>query len=423
MAHLEIEKPTLRFLMIGTFYPPYSFGGDGISLHRLCNELAARGHTIDVVHCRDAYEILEKRGPKGVYPNHENIRVYSLKSPVGFLSPLLTQQTGYALFKRKKIQALIAENSYDVIHYQNISLIGLDAFTFGDAIKLYQVHEFWLVCPMHVLWKYNREICVKRNCFRCQIQGKRPVQWWRYTKLMQRALSHIDRFLSPSRFAIDTHHEFGLDLPMTHLPNFLPRSLNHSQPSQEPPIRHERPYFLFVGRLEKIKGLQHVIPVFRRYSHADLLVAGDGAYAAALQNLAQNIPNVKFLGRVSYQQLQGLYRNACAVIVSSICYEIFPLILPEAFAERTPVIVNNAGSLPEIVRQSGGGFIYNAPEELFAYLEKFRLSPRLRDELGNKGYQAYLKYWTEAAHIDRYYQLIKEIAERKKINTPGIKAL
>ena len=179
-----IDESKLKFLMLTTFYPPYNFGGDGIYIYRLCNELAKRGHRIDIVHCVDSYNLLAKDGPKGEYPNHENITVYSLKSRVGFISPLLTQQTGYSFFKRKKIHALIAENSYDVIHYHNMSLIGLEALSFGKAIKFYTMHEHWLVCPMHVLWKYGREVCTKRDCIRCQIMGKRPVQWWRYTKLM-----------------------------------------------------------------------------------------------------------------------------------------------------------------------------------------------------------------------------------------------
>ncbi len=54
--------------------------------------------------------------------------------------------------------------------------------------------------------------------------------------------------------------------------------------ASEPP--QERPYFLFVGRLEKIKGLDDVIPVFRDYPGADLLIAGDGEYAAHLRALA-----------------------------------------------------------------------------------------------------------------------------------------
>ena len=34
-------------------------------------------------------------------------------------------------------------------------------------------------------------------------------------------------------------------------------------------------------------------------------------------------PNVKFLGGLSHDRLQTLYRQAVAVIVPSICYEVF----------------------------------------------------------------------------------------------------
>ncbi|NIT99681.1 MAG: glycosyltransferase, partial [Nitrosopumilaceae archaeon] len=52
-------------------------------------------------------------------------------------------------------------------------------------------------------------------------------------------------------------------------------------------------------------------------------------------------------------------KSSLALLVSSICYEVFGIIIIEAFAQRTPVIVNNLGALPEVVQQSGGGYVYN----------------------------------------------------------------
>jgi glycosyltransferase involved in cell wall biosynthesis len=175
--------------------------------------------------------------------------------------------------------------------------------------------------------------------------------------------------------------------------------------------------------LEKIKGVQNLIAVFRRYKKCDLLVAGDGEYSQTLRALAQDVPNVKFLGRLSYQKLQAIYRNALAVIVSSICYEVFGIIIIESFAKQTPVIVNNLGALPEVMEQSGGGFIYRNDDELIAHMEKFRLNPDLRRELGAKGHEAYRKYWTETHHMATYYDLIREVAARKNIKNPAIEIL
>ena len=57
---------------------------------------------------------------------------------------------------------------------------------------------------------------------------------------------------------------------------------------------HPRPYFLLVGRLEKIKGLQDVFPAFDRYPDADLLILGDGDYGAELRRLAAGNPTSCF---------------------------------------------------------------------------------------------------------------------------------
>ncbi len=135
-----MNKP-LKFCMVTTFYPPYNFGGDGIFVRRLSNALARRGHRVDVFHCADAYELMNKSGVKGDYSNHPNVKVIRLKSRAGFLSPLLTQQTGVPFFK-KELKNNLENGGYDVIHYHNMSLIGITALSYGSAaaVKLYTMH-------------------------------------------------------------------------------------------------------------------------------------------------------------------------------------------------------------------------------------------------------------------------------------------
>ena len=199
----------LRFCMVTTFYPPYNFGGDGVFVHRLANELAARGHQVDVIHCRDAYRLMAGREPKETYDDHPNVTVHGLKSPFGMLSPLASQQTGLPLFKSRAIREIL-KREFDVIHYHNISLLGPKVLEFGRAIKLYTMHEYWLVCPTHVLFKFNREACIQPNCFACTLAHRRPPQWWRYSGLLNTAVRHVDLFLAPSRFGLEKHRALSL---------------------------------------------------------------------------------------------------------------------------------------------------------------------------------------------------------------------
>lgn len=399
--------------MVTTFYPPYSFGGDAMYIYRLTNELARRGHLVDVFHCTDAYRVLEKKPPTAEFPNHPNVKIHRLKSHAGFLSPLLTQQTGVPFFKKELTNAL-SNNDYDVIHFHNMSLVGITALSYGKAVKLYTTHEHWLICPMHVLWKYDREVCIKKDCLKCQIAGKRPPQLWRYSGLLEKSLRHVDCFISPSRFTLNKHLENGLDIPITHIPCFLPAPQTENLSSEN---KHERPFFLFVGRLERIKGLQNVIPIFKKLQKYDLLIAGDGEYKNDLTRLADDSANIKFLGRLSQKELQNLYRRAVSIIVPSICYETFGIIIIEAFSMKTPAIVNNLGALPEVIEDSNGGFIYNNEKELVDAIHKLAENHNLRDELGNNGYQAFLKFWNEEAHLAQYLDLIQKIKEKSNIES------
>ena len=186
-------------------------------IYRMSNELAERGHDVYIFHCEDSFLLLNKKQPTGDFPNHPNIKLRGLKSPSGSLSPLLTQQTGVPFFK-SEIKNALENGKYDVIHYHNMSLIGIKALSYGSAVKLYTAHEHWLVCPMHVLWKFNREVCTTKSCFMCQLKGNRPPQLWRYTGMMERMLKHVDCFLSTSRFTLRKHIEMGLDIPIKHMP-------------------------------------------------------------------------------------------------------------------------------------------------------------------------------------------------------------
>jgi len=398
-----IDRP-LRFCMITTFYPPYNFGGDGIFVQQLSNELGQRGHLVEVIHCIDSYRLLSSREPARTYKDHPNVTVHSLKSRFGFLSPLTTQQTGIPFFKSSRIREIL-KKGFDVIHYHNISLVGgPKILEYGQGIKLYTLHEYWLVCPTHTLFRFNRTVCRRPLCLPCSLTYKRPPQWWRYSSLLKETIKHVDVFIALSHFSKDIHQQMGLNIPIVHNPGFVPEAEVVSTGQA-----FEEPYFLFVGRLEKLKGLQTLIPIFRRYRNAHLLIAGTGSYEPKLRQLANGSTNIRFLGYLSERQLQVLYRQAVAVIVPSICFEMFPLVILEAFRQQTPVIARNLGAMPEIIEESGGGFVYHTEEDLTKRMDQLLSNPLYRDELGQCGYRSYQQKWTSKPFLKRYFALIQDI--------------
>jgi len=402
----------LRFCFLTTFYPPYHFGGDAIGIQRLARGLVREGHHVTVIHDVDAFLALAP-SPANVDTVDDGVETVRLRSRFGTLSALLTQQTGHPVVHGRRIREVLDAGRFDVVNFHNVSLIGGPGLlSYGStAIRLYMAHEHWLVCPTHVLWRHGRELCSGRQCLRCTLHYRRPPQLWRYTGLLRRQLEEVDTFIAMSEFSRDKHHEFDFPKPMEVLPYFLPDADGDTAEGMAGPPQ-ERPYFLFVGRLERIKGLDDVIDVFRDYHDADLLILGDGEYSAPLRQRAQGLPNVRFLGRVPVEELSRYYRHAVALIVPSVCFETFGIILIEAFRQGTPVIARRLGPFPEIVARAGEGELFDTADELVGAMRRLQGDPDHRNRLAQAGADAFQAHWSERTVVPQYLDIVRRTAER-----------
>jgi glycosyltransferase involved in cell wall biosynthesis len=400
--------------MVTTFYPPFHFGGDGIFVYRLSEALAEYGHAVDIIHSIDAYRLQHPADPEVSFAHHPNVKRHALETQNPHLSILGAHQLGRPAAYAARLRALLEDGDYDVIHFHNVSLMGApDVLRRGRAIKLYTAHDYWLACPTHVLFRFKEEPCVKRKCLRCQLVYRRPPQLWRYSSLMRRCLREIDCLLAPSRFTMNRLQRDGLDCPMTVLPHFVPAP---SDKKNQPNVA--RPYFLYVGRMEKLKGVQEIIRIFAHYREADLIIAGEGDYAPILRAGARGLENIHFLGRVPSSHLSDLYRGAVAFLAPSLCYETFGLSAAEALAHGTPVIARRIGALAELIEQSDGGILFDTSDECRKAIEQLGSNRELREKLGENGRAAYALHWTVEAHLARYLDLIRALSAQR-VSTPG----
>jgi glycosyltransferase involved in cell wall biosynthesis len=396
----------MRFCMLSTFYPPHHFGGDALFVRQLSLALAKLGHDVDVFYNLDAWTALKTTDPRGDDQTHPRIRPIPLRSPLGFLNLVAMHQTGRPWGLGRGLRTLFAPGRYDVIHYHNISLLGapeiLNWAKHTDAVTLVTLHDHWLVCPTHVLWRNRRERCERQTCLSCQLRSRQLPQAWRYSTLRDRALEAVDAVLAPSRFTLERHRAFGLKREMVHLPHFCPDlALEAGTSGQEA----SRPFFLYSGRLETLKGPQTLVEVFRTIPEADLVVAGGGHLERPLATLSAGASNIRFVGQLPQQELVALYRTAQAVIVPSLCHEVFGLATIEAFAASTPVIVRRLGALPELIEEGRTGYGYTTDAELRRAIHQL-CGQATRTAMGRAARAAYEARWTETRHMETYLTLI-----------------
>ncbi len=384
----------MRFCLLTTFFPPMHFGGDAIFLASLANLLAEAGHHVEVVHCADSYELLRGAVQPSPFPLHKKVIVHTLRSPFKTLAPLSAHVAGRDWLYAGALREILS-SGFDVTHWHNASLLGApQAFRWGTGLRLMTLHEYWLICPSHVLFRNGEEICTQRTCHSCTIRRGRPPQLWRQDGVIREGLQDIDMFLAPSRFVQDKVREYLPDLPMQVLPHFL-GSARAGQMDRDD-------YYLIVARLEKAKGIHTVLPLFRK-NGLRLKIAGAGEAEQELRSMAAGAPNIEFLGRVPFAELPSVYRRARATIVPSVCDETFGLVVLESLQQQTPVYVSPHGALPELVAQTGGGRVFRNAEELGGMLG------------GEQPVAADLTAFAPQTHMNRYLSLIRSMSRGQAV--------
>ncbi len=152
------------------------------------------------------------------------------------------------------------------------------------------------------------------------------------------------------------------------------------------------PYLLFVSTIEPRKNIGVLLQALRRLldDGRDLTLAlagGDGWHSAGIYQLAQELGlagQARFLGFVPDTDLPALYRQA-TLLAHPALDEGFGFTPLEAMAAGTPVVVSDAGSLPEVVGAAG---LLVAPDDPGAWAEAVAAlldRPPLADDLARRG--------------------------------------
>lgn len=402
----------MRFLMLTSFYPPHSFGGDATYVRQLAAALVRHGHDVQVVYCADAYKMSGGTVPRDAMPEAGPVAVRKLASRFGGLSALVSQQTGRPGLKGPALATEFARE-WDVVHFHNVSLLGGPAVLARSRapVTIMTAHDHWLVCATHILWKDGNRACDGRTCLSCQIRSGRPPQLWRLGGAMVRGLAHVDRILAPSAFTRDALQAQGIDRPVTVLPNFVPAGFDTLTVAPEPPAA--RPEFLYVGRVTASKGIDRLADLFRRRPSYDLRIVGDGDLLSPLRARMADAANVRFSGRLAQSDLIAVYRRATALMLPSLAPETFGMTTIEAFSQATPGIVRDVGGAGESVSASGGGFVYRTDAECLAAIDRLAGDPALRAAMGKAARGAYEAQYREEDHVAAYLAQIAAIRAAK----------
>lgn len=156
------------------------------------------------------------------------------------------------------------------------------------------------------------------------------------------------RLIALTQFARSLFIQAGFDGGRIDVkPNFMadPRAPDPAEP---------RAGLLYVGRLSREKGLSVLLDAVAG-TGIPLRIVGEGPERVALE--ARAAGQVTFLGALSRVDVLREMAKAEALVVPSLWYEGFPMVVVEAFAQGTPVIASEIGGLAEVVSAGRTGVL------------------------------------------------------------------
>jgi glycosyltransferase involved in cell wall biosynthesis len=170
---------------------------------------------------------------------------------------------------------------------------------------------------------------------------------------------------------------------------------------------------LFVGRLSQEKGVSTLLGAAQG-EPISIRIVGDGPMRAEVERTAA-AGAIAYAGGADRAGVLDALRSAVALVMPSIWFEGFPLVLLEAFASGTPLVASRIGSLAEIIEDGVTGLLVE-PDDPAALAERMRWALEHPDEMRAMGARAREEYehrYRGPAHLALLLDAYGAAAERR----------
>lgn len=369
----------MHILVVNNLYPPIMAGGAELIVRNLAEGLVARGHRVTAVTtCGPEMEPYPAETIGGV----EIIRFFPRNMYWGFArtgrprwqKALWHLKDSWNRDAARRIAEVMAADRPDVMHTHVID--GFSAAIWRRARALgvpvvHTAHDYHLMCPRAFMLDRHWHLCT-RPSLQC-----RAFRHWHLG-----TTKHLSAFISPSQFLLDQHVAAGMTVPVTGVvPNGVPQvEISGAGAGAEEGPLHQ---FLLAARLTHEKGVLVAIEAMaalRDMPNIRLTIAGRGPLEAQVREAAARDPRIDFVGFISGEEKDRIFRTATALLIPSLWYENAPVIIIEAAAYRIGVVGSRIGAIPEFIQDGKTGLLFEPgdPAGLAAALRRIAAEPALR---------------------------------------------
>lgn len=368
----------MKVCYFSNLYPPYVIGGAEKYVYQLACSISKHADVVVVttspyIHASVSYQ----NGVKvhRIYPTNL-CSIHNLAEKPFYTRALWYMIDTWNPHSYFLVKRILSRERPDIVHTHIATGLSPSIFSAIKAMgypHVHTLHGYSLITPNMMKMRSN---LVHKT----------------YTKFMRLMARSIDVVVSPSKFMMHQHQKLGF------FDNTKKLIIPHGVESinQYPHKDYEVLHILYVGQLSKHKGLHILIRAFRKLSQTNvrLHIVGHGSLAGEVSQLASRDSRVTFHSYVTEEQLRDLYSKASLVVVPSIWFEPFGLVIIESFSFGTPVLASAVGAIPELVKDGYNGILSKPGdvENLRLAMETVLSDTQLMKELSKNAWESSKEY-------------------------------
>jgi glycosyltransferase involved in cell wall biosynthesis len=400
----------MRIILAHNYYGSSAPSGENVVFEAEAQLLRQRGHTVteltrhsDEIRCKGAWGVM-----------------------LGALS------TPWNPFSKLTAERLIRQKAPDVFHVHNsFPLLSPSVFyaakKSGTAMVL-TLHNTRVYCasPSKLRDGGPCTECVDsrsvwpalhHRCYRDNLAATIPMaaMIWLHRRLRTWE-TQIDAFIALTEFQKDLLCGAGLPRERVFLkPNF------YADPPDPLPWSDREAKVLFIGRFQKEKGVHILIEAWRLWGaeapHLELI--GDGPERAKIEDSVAGTSlgdKISFRGQIPFREVQASLGKARMLILPSITFEGFPMVIREAFALGVPVASSRLGAMPYLIDEGITGTLFKSgdPIDLLDKVKNAWMKPEKLSEWGAAARREFERKFTADTNYQCLMQIYENAIEHKK---------
>jgi glycosyltransferase involved in cell wall biosynthesis len=319
----------------------------------------------------------------------------------------------------QSIKKLIKAEKPDIAHFHNTFFMISPSVYYAchelGVPVVQSLHNYRLTCPSAIFYRDHHacEDClgkffpwpgVLHKCYRGSAAQSLAVAFMlTFHHLRKTWVNQVNAYITSTDFSRTKMIQAGLPAERIFVkPNFSHDVIGHAHLSDS--------YTLTIGRLSPDKGVAAVLQAWETLGDVPLKITGDGEMRAMVEQFTESHPAVNYLGFVDRKEMPELIQNARFLVFASQMYEVFPMVIAEAYAAGIPVIASRLGAMTELIREGETGLLFN-PGDAVDLAAKVRWLWDHPEEAASMGQNARREY-EQKYSPEQNYQLLMEIYEK-----------